>query len=757
MKNLIKLTDIVQIQPNSEFTKLSKTDKHKLMDSVLQSPAVDGKRGLLVDFNLSSSARRINNRIYTPKGQQSGVNSWIEPFPKPIIRNHDKNEDPLGRFVDVQWVSLDDQALPFFKNVNSFMDFKKTLDQNQPRKIYKALKQHGLLTNRKWPGLGALHARARITDEDAIEKFLDGRYMTFSAGSHTDAYVCGICDSDWAQGDICEHRPGQITEDGDIGVFVTGGFFGDEASVLNTPANDYSSVLSMEFSDSVELNNRVSLDSRGTDSSTIFMTDATVSSEMSTPSTIKLEDAMQPPEAQAMMLDMLGTLLGQYLLYYQAHWRTSGEPYYGDHLLFERLYEGIQCELDTMAEKILGYNGADTIDIVELNRLATTKLEEWTSTSSDFRQQGLASEEDMQASFKMHYDQLKEMDALPMGLDDFLMATAGKHDTHQYLLQQRTSMKTPKSTDTQTDNKSVEAEATQISDKEAKSEVAPGENEVDEVKVEKKVETQDETKKETTDVAPLEDAKKVEEPIKSEDASIEAPKLKDSGSDIDWGLLDLALDGELARLATEDTKFTDAQLTTEQRTKLESTDFCGPDRSFPVSDCAHVTAARRLVEKAKLSDSQKELVLAAVDSRAKAMECDSKDNCKKNCNCSTINKDYVEALKSIDALRVEVESLKQRLEDGTTDRDTITDVASVANSDIKQVDNPSVDSSDTNAPSASSEKARKGLPTFESKVLARYESILNTDGEARANSYISSKKAKGHIPKSFDPKQLMES
>ena len=274
MSKLFKMTDLLQVAPQKELTDLTKTDKHRFMDSILSS-SDSSVRGLEVTFNLSSSARRINNRIYTPKGQRDNIRSWTEPYAKPIIRNHDKNEDPIGRFKSVQWHSLEQDAIRHFRHISDYSKFMNDMDSDDPRRIYKALKRHSLLTDTRWRGTGELLATALIVDETAIEKFLDGRYLTFSAGSHTDRYVCGICGSDWAQGDVCEHRPGMITDSGDIGVFVTGAFYGDEASVLTMPANSYSSVRSMQMTDSMEVAN-VATEDLATDTTTIFISDGLV-------------------------------------------------------------------------------------------------------------------------------------------------------------------------------------------------------------------------------------------------------------------------------------------------------------------------------------------------------------------------------------------------------------------------------------------------------------------------------------------------
>jgi hypothetical protein len=67
----------------------------------------------------------------------------------------------------------------------------------------------------------------------------------------------------------------------------------------------------------------------------------------------------------------------------------------------------------------------------------------------------------------------------------------------------------------------------------------------------------------------------------------------------------------------------DAKLSAKQRKKLGSKTFCGPNRSFPVPDCAHVTAARRLIGRYKGPGSKK-AILACVNRKAKALGCDTK-------------------------------------------------------------------------------------------------------------------------------------
>lgn len=63
----------------------------------------------------------------------------------------------------------------------------------------------------------------------------------------------------------------------------------------------------------------------------------------------------------------------------------------------------------------------------------------------------------------------------------------------------------------------------------------------------------------------------------------------------------------LSEILTEDamTVNTDAKLSAEQRKKLPDSAFCGPGRSFPAHDKAHVTAGLRLLNRSDFSDSTK--------------------------------------------------------------------------------------------------------------------------------------------------------
>jgi hypothetical protein len=71
----------------------------------------------------------------------------------------------------------------------------------------------------------------------------------------------------------------------------------------------------------------------------------------------------------------------------------------------------------------------------------------------------------------------------------------------------------------------------------------------------------------------------------------------------------------------KDEQIKDAKLDAEARKKLGGKSFCGPNRTFPVEDCAHHTAALRLLGRAKISDGAKEKIRACVERKGKTLKC----------------------------------------------------------------------------------------------------------------------------------------
>jgi starvation-inducible DNA-binding protein len=139
--------------------------------------------------------------------------------------------------------------------------------------------------------------------------------------------------------------------------------------------------------------------------------------------------------AQASLSRILGMLRAMYLSYQTSHWQVRGPTFYGDHLLFQRLYESVAVQIDQIAEKVVGYFGPDGVGLASQGQLIQYSMERW-NQEADHVLRGLQSEEDLQVLLQESYDAIKEAGAMTLGLDDWIMATANAHEENQYLLQQ---------------------------------------------------------------------------------------------------------------------------------------------------------------------------------------------------------------------------------------------------------------------------------------------------------------------------------
>lgn len=133
---------------------------------------------------------------------------------------------------------------------------------------------------------------------------------------------------------------------------------------------------------------------------------------------------------------VLALMRAMYMHYQTAHWQTSGSDFYGDHLLFQRLYETLEEEIDMTAEKLIGLDGNEFVDLsFQLN---WTKIYgEYLATESCLVKRSLQLERVFQSVLARSYELLDSIDVLTLGLDDFLMSLASSHESHLYLLQQR--------------------------------------------------------------------------------------------------------------------------------------------------------------------------------------------------------------------------------------------------------------------------------------------------------------------------------
>jgi hypothetical protein len=709
MKN-IKLTDYIRIKKDSTLDELEDKQVCVLKDSKNKPKA------LIVTFDLSGSGKVINNRIYPPWAQEQSCPSWIEPYRKPILMHHDKDTDPLGRFVEVRYQNLEAEALDYLGDVNKYLEVKRAFDSKRPKKIYDAMKKYHLLTDRKWPGLGKLVADAKITDPDAIEKFLDERYLTFSAGQGTDSYTCMICDSDWMKGDICEHRPGTVNEDGDLAIFLTGACKGKEGSVVNMPAHTSSQVSNLKFEDSESEsifgdNPQWMLNDSDEE---FFLTDASVSviMEKNTPDFDKLISDLQELQPSTAIRAIVNGLVGDEL--YDA---LTGTTHYETTWLI-RIHDALHHEY----EWNLRYSDEEETKTIPTAVFKLHGTLHDLSDSKDFR------------------------DSLINGPLDKYSATG--EENNAYVLQEN-NMNT-KDTENPVEDEVVDTPEV--------VEELPVEDSADEAAVEETPET------EVKDEVVVKDSEPVVEDAKEEvvDEVKEEP---------DWFMLDLALHGLVAD---------DAKLSVEDRDKLDSSVFCGPDKSFPVHDSAHYTAAKELI--GRYNGPGKSEIMDSIESKGKEL---SKCNC--NEKYDELKQDYVRALNQNDSLETKltmvldklakqcnkefiIEDNKQKLDlmitwfdnmemNETSDTDKKTQ--EVEDKETKEeekevidmtIDNPSLVNSENQDEKKTDEQRLEGLSRFDMNVLTKYKDFCDKENQEVADIYF--RQMLRYVSKPFDPAKL---
>lgn len=123
-------------------------------------------------------------------------------------------------------------------------------------------------------------------------------------------------------------------------------------------------------------------------------------------------------------------------LYYQtAHWQVKGSLFYQDHLLFERLYNAVNDEIDGVAERGVGFTGErGTVNLNDsLKKISEAAIKLPFECSENIHY--------VNASLLMETDLLtyldKNQDFGSVGVKDLLASLANAHESNVYLLKQR--------------------------------------------------------------------------------------------------------------------------------------------------------------------------------------------------------------------------------------------------------------------------------------------------------------------------------
>jgi hypothetical protein len=142
------------------------------------------------------------------------------------------------------------------------------------------------------------------------------------------------------------------------------------------------------------------------------------------------------------LLAFISYVRAAYHWFHAAHHSTNGTGFNGDHELYAEIYGDYLGVLDGIIEKSIGACGyeAAAAPIPSLD-LAMKILAGYPSpetlTSLAIASTALQVERDYLQVVDELFKSMEEMGALPLGLNDFLAASANKHDTFVYKLVQR--------------------------------------------------------------------------------------------------------------------------------------------------------------------------------------------------------------------------------------------------------------------------------------------------------------------------------
>ena len=130
-----------------------------------------------------------------------------------------------------------------------------------------------------------------------------------------------------------------------------------------------------------------------------------------------------------LLKEMLAIMRALQTSHHTAHWQASE---YQLHLLFQRLYESLDDEIDTLGEKMVGLFGPEAVNASDSMNRKKRWIDGWNSGKP--LENAIAAEKDFQATVKYTYETLKTNGELTLGMDDFLMTVANNHETNLYLL-----------------------------------------------------------------------------------------------------------------------------------------------------------------------------------------------------------------------------------------------------------------------------------------------------------------------------------
>jgi DNA-binding ferritin-like protein len=131
------------------------------------------------------------------------------------------------------------------------------------------------------------------------------------------------------------------------------------------------------------------------------------------------------------------------LLHHTHHWQTQGSQFYGDHLLYQRLYELADAQIDGVGEKAVGLGSPDLVmtrHSLENMRRYIEALEDadiMDAPALKMAKRSLLAEKSFITAGEKLMDQLKSKGLLTRGVEQLLGTILDQREGVLYLLKQR--------------------------------------------------------------------------------------------------------------------------------------------------------------------------------------------------------------------------------------------------------------------------------------------------------------------------------
>lgn len=136
------------------------------------------------------------------------------------------------------------------------------------------------------------------------------------------------------------------------------------------------------------------------------------------------------------LFDLFAMLSAAREVHHVAHWTCLGPNFYGDHLMFDRIYEAVAGQIDPLAELAVQAFGAGVVEPVAQAAAQARFLATWMATP-DLVARSLLVEQAIDLQIKVAREQLALSGDLSYGLDNLLAGFAQAHRESLFLLGQR--------------------------------------------------------------------------------------------------------------------------------------------------------------------------------------------------------------------------------------------------------------------------------------------------------------------------------